>query len=183
MASKGKSVRNEAGPSNPKWARNNKAPAASSTILPASRFVNTQCYERYLESRDNDFVIEKTISAPIDHEFQLTAAFAKINWEPVLHLQGTFYPELVKEFFANVEGNYAQKMIESRVKGVNITITNDLLSSQFHITKFGTPFAPSQARTMNSDGNYNPMEAMQYFGLQGLDLMTKNLGQPHIRTR
>ncbi|CAH9089357.1 unnamed protein product [Cuscuta europaea] len=36
---------------------------------------------------------------------------------------------------------------------------------------------------MNSDGNYNPMDAMQYFGLQGLDLMTKNLGQPHIRTR
>ncbi|CAH9141458.1 unnamed protein product, partial [Cuscuta epithymum] len=72
MAPKGKSVSTEAGPSNPKRARNNKAPAASSTILPSSRFVNTKCYERYLESRDNDFVVEKTVSQPIDHEYRLT---------------------------------------------------------------------------------------------------------------
>ncbi|CAH9105078.1 unnamed protein product [Cuscuta europaea] len=183
MASKSKFVRNEAGPSNPKRAKNNKAPAASSTILPSSRFINTKCYERYLDSRDNDFVVEKTVSQPIDHEFQLIEAFANIDCETVLHLQGPFYPELVKEFFANVDGNYPQQKIESRVKGVKIIITNDLLRSQFRIAKYGTPFAPSQAGTMNSDGSYNPVDAVQYFGLQGHELMTKNLGQPHIRAR
>ncbi|CAH9098915.1 unnamed protein product [Cuscuta epithymum] len=183
MAPKGKSVSTDAGPSNPKRARNNKAPAASSTILPSSRFVNTKCYERYLESRDNDFVVEKTVSQPIDHEYRLTEAFANIDWEQLLHLEGTFYPELVKEFFANIEGNSPRKMIESRVKGVKITITNDLLRSQFRIANHGIPFAPSQAGAMNSDVGYNPLDAMQYFGLQGHELMTKNLGQPHIRAR
>ena len=50
-----------------------------------------------------NFVVEKMIHLTINQEFILTEAFVKVRWVLILQLLEVYYPQLVKEFYANIE--------------------------------------------------------------------------------
>ena len=54
----------------------------------------------------------------------MKSVFAKRNWEGLLELKGKYYPELVKEFYANVENKEKPKPTEivSCVRGTKVVI-------------------------------------------------------------
>ena len=59
----------------------------------------------YRERSSNKFVVEKTISLEIDREFILKELFRTLGWARVMELRGAYYPELVRQFYANLWRN------------------------------------------------------------------------------
>lgn len=49
---------------------------------------------------ENDF--EKSFDKHVTEHLQFTTFFGNVGWEPLLHLSGDYYPDLVCEFYATM---------------------------------------------------------------------------------
>lgn len=133
--------------------------------------------------RDHALIIEKTVEEHINNYFHITEAFETLSWERMLNFSGEYYPEMVKEFYANIrDKNHPLNHIESYVNGVQINITSDLLNQLFNIPAEGPAFRMTSSNTVPADLEYNPLEAQQIFGLRG-QLRARDFGQQWIRAR
>ena len=52
--------------------------------------------------KNRDFVVETSVDEPNDSIYKITEMFESIGWESILQFKGVFYPELVREFYANI---------------------------------------------------------------------------------
>ncbi|KAF3436653.1 hypothetical protein FNV43_RR19400 [Rhamnella rubrinervis] len=57
----------------------------------------------YEEKKSNAIMVEKIVSDEIDSTFGICLAFDMLGWVLVLNFEGNYYPQLVREFYANIE--------------------------------------------------------------------------------
>ena len=85
--------------------------------------------EKWLdEMRGKKFVIEKTIHPTIDVLYGITNLFRNLGWERCLELSGEYYPELVLEFYSEINLRQSSAAgIHSEVQGKSINVTPSVL--------------------------------------------------------
>ena len=93
-------------------------------------FTSSENEEWFHTRFDNSLVIEKTILPSIEEIFHLKEAFHVLQWQPVVELNGDFYPDLVRHFYANIanKANKHSRVIHTFVKGVHIELTEDYVA-------------------------------------------------------
>ena len=68
----------------------------------ASRFSSKENAKWYARKRIDTVVVEKTLSADLDESFKIRHAYNTLGWGRLLELSGLYYPELVRQFYANI---------------------------------------------------------------------------------
>ncbi|OMO60181.1 hypothetical protein CCACVL1_24340 [Corchorus capsularis] len=66
-------------------------------------FVDNECQEWYGARYHNSFIIEKVLPTNIDQELGVGPLFVNRGWESLLQVDGYYYPNLVKQFYANMD--------------------------------------------------------------------------------
>lgn len=75
-------------------------------------------------------IFEKSFDEHVTQHLLLTTFFDNIDWEPLFHLSGDYYLDLVREFYATMlhKTDKTLKTIISPVKGVHIVLDKDASS-------------------------------------------------------
>lgn len=107
-----------------------------------TRFETCDNFAWYELCKDNDMIVEKTIHPDIDESFTIKSSFAVLGWEPILNIEGEYYPELVWQFYANIhsKANDTLQEIHTFVKGVSISLTSTILAHLIGVPDTGTWF-------------------------------------------
>jgi len=118
--------------------------------LNPNHFVDGDAMFWYHDHYDNAMVIEKLIDEEIDDELVLSDEFDNIRWGGLVQLHGYYYPNLVKQFYANMPKQLpaSDLTINTWVKGQRIT----LVATDFHHL---LNFEPKQLHA-----NYHPSHIM-----------------------
>lgn len=71
---------------------------------------------------DNDIIIEKDVAPNVNVHLHITDSFTKLGWNPILQLPLCIYPDLVREFNANIQdtGDHGNSYLELTVRGRSI---------------------------------------------------------------
>lgn len=131
-----------------------------------TRFSNRENAEWFSKRKNSRIVVEKTVAPSIDGHFHILDAFQTLGWGPILQLSGDYYPELVIEFYANIENKEEkyESTINSMVKGVEIQVTNDVIVELLGVRDDGHRFG--MVRDMVPyDSTWRVAEAMRDCGL------------------
>ncbi|GAB2289386.1 hypothetical protein Dimus_023695 [Dionaea muscipula] len=155
-----------ASPSAPKGKQFKGTGAASSTDYDTSRFLSRENQEWYEAHAPNKFIVEKTISGGVDNVVELTSRFESLGWESILELDEGYYPDLVREFFANMDAkeNPLCPLISTWVRGAEIEVTCSSLAHDLQIPDVGFPFALLGDEEVG-DPTYSYPVALQRLGL------------------
>ena len=130
-----------------------------------SRFLTKEREKWYNERISNRMVVEKTISLDIDREFLLKALFRVLGWQHVCELRGAYYPELVKQFYANLDRSEDDhSCFRSMVKGVAISMTERSVAELLHCPTDGAMVQIWRSRNQY-DWRWKKEEAMDRLGL------------------
>ena len=72
-----------------------------------------------------EFIYEMHLTSEIDAVYCITEAFELLEWAPILSLPHHIYPNLVREFYANIDNKkgYSGEEIRSFVRGRQFIIT------------------------------------------------------------
>ncbi|OMO86110.1 hypothetical protein COLO4_21305 [Corchorus olitorius] len=113
---------------------------ASSSAPPAAnapRFLTPENEKWYKDKEKHGMVVETYVHSTIESQFKVKEALQKRNWEGILELKGTYYPELVREFYANVANKDKKKPsgLVSYVCGVHITISKETIEQHLKLPK------------------------------------------------
>ena len=129
-----------------------------------NRFSSQANAQWYMSKRLNTVVVEKTIAPGIDNSFHLHEAYGGLGWHRLLTLEGPYYPELVRQFYANLEhkDKKTKPTLVSWVKGVQITVTCELLQNMLGLPSIGESFHINKD-FMTSDHRWKAIEAAQKF--------------------
>ncbi|CAH9079039.1 unnamed protein product [Cuscuta epithymum] len=136
---------------------------ASSSSYSHPRFTSHENEEWYETRKKWGMVVEKTVDPIIDATFELTEAFMELGWAVMLTLTGAYYPQLVREFYANItdkQTGYA--VIHSFVKGKNIKIDPSFLSRLLKVPDDGTTLEFT-LKGISSDKTYDEVRTMESF--------------------
>ena len=88
--------------------------------------------------RFREFVIETSVSNAVDKVFHITEMFTRIGWQSILQFKGVFYPDLVREFYANIRNKKRSvPSVTSMVRGVKVVVSPGTLSRHFDIPNYG----------------------------------------------
>ena len=132
-------------------------------------FVSRETSEWY-RARTQDpypkFIIERTIEPALDHELQIHQAFDTLGWGRVLDLGADFYPELVVQFYANIEekSDMLTREIRTFVKNVHMHITEATISELIRLPTAGEYFRAGHD-TIHSDRGWVVSHAMTRHGV------------------
>ncbi|VFQ86953.1 unnamed protein product [Cuscuta campestris] len=155
----------------------------SSSSQPA-RFTK-KAHESWYELRkEKNLVVEKIIHPDIDRVFRLTEAFRSVGWERMLTLSGEYFPDLVREFYANILNKEEKsRMVKSSVRGTPITLTLDYLREFLNLRDPRAPFTYTINRNgfVADDHNYDIEATKTKFGCS--DMRVRDLGLRWIRAR
>ncbi|OMO98844.1 hypothetical protein CCACVL1_04032 [Corchorus capsularis] len=113
--------------------RKRKAPDNDKTRSTDPRFFYQKDHDWYKDIENMGFVEEQTVPEVFDNEFNIHAAFEHLGWEEILKLPNKYYPELVKEFYANLKEKDKVNCISlsSYVRGKSIEITDTKLNEWY----------------------------------------------------
>ena len=128
--------------------------------------------------RMNTLVVEKTVTDEIDDAFHLRAGYATFGWDRLLTLSGDYYPELIRQFYANMEGKPFRHRhpLVSQVKGVKITVTTQLINEMLGLPTIGDVLTINQDR-VTSDLAWRAKEAAQRFNVDWTPTQSKLLAK------
>lgn len=76
---------------------------AQRVVFDESRFTSADNFTWYAKLKDNGMIFEKSIHPRIDAEVPIRAEFENFGWGSLLDIKGDYYPELVWQFYANME--------------------------------------------------------------------------------
>ncbi|VFQ92012.1 unnamed protein product [Cuscuta campestris] len=136
------------------------------------------------ERKETSFIIEKTIDPTIDNYFKLSNAFATLGWENMLTLTGTYFPELVREFYANItEKSKKRFLVRSYVRGTEVEIDLTYLREFLDLRDPSHPihYMINRKGVVVDDRGYNIEETKGKFGVR--DMLTRSFGLRWIRAR
>lgn len=110
-----------------------RGPGSSSPSEPtydATRFSSSECQNWFQLRKNKSFIIEKDIAPNMEAYFHISETLDRLGWSPIVRLPRIFYPQLVKEFYANVENKdaYSNVLLNTTVRGVKIRLTRRVLS-------------------------------------------------------
>ena len=150
----------------------------------ATRFSSFECFQWLDQKPKAEFVIEKTIHPEVDQEFQLSAQFARLNLEPILRLPGVYYPQLVKEFYANVENKDRKNVLNvvTMVKRRRIELNDGILSGILDVPDVG-PRVDQQNRLFASDPKWNRWTILKDLGIHTMDTPKRDKIHRAIKTK
>ncbi|OMO89223.1 hypothetical protein COLO4_19849 [Corchorus olitorius] len=118
--------------------RNKRKFGASTYAPPAAdvpRFLTPENEKWYKKRENHGMVIESFVHSAIESQFKVKEALQKRNWEGILDLKGTYYPDLVREFYANIANKDKEKPTElvSYVIGVCIAISKETIEQHLKL--------------------------------------------------
>ncbi|OMO61706.1 hypothetical protein COLO4_33359 [Corchorus olitorius] len=116
-----------------KFAASTSAPSTAT----APRFLIPENEKWYKDKEKHGMVVETYVHSAIESQFKVKEALQRRNWKGILDLKGTYYPELVREFYANIANKDKEKPIEliSYVRGVQITISKETIEQHLKLPK------------------------------------------------
>ncbi|XP_027062945.2 uncharacterized protein [Coffea arabica] len=68
-----------------------------------TRFTSLENQQWYEAGLDKETIIEKNLTPEVDAHYHISTAFKRLRWENIFQLPKHYYPNLVQEFYANVE--------------------------------------------------------------------------------
>ena len=76
---------------------------------------------------DKEIIIEKHLAPTVDDYYKISMAFKRLGWEDILQLPKHYYPNLVREFYANAEDkqSHSGNLIVSWVREKRVALTWD----------------------------------------------------------
>ena len=94
-----------------------------------SYFTSLDKKEQFNTWFDNPLIIENTILLSIKEKFHLKEAFDVLWWRPIVEIEGDYYPNLVRQFYTNIEDkeDNSSRGIRTFVKGVHIEVTKEYI--------------------------------------------------------
>lgn len=115
--------------------------------------------QKWVNNREHlKLIVEKTFDAHVIENLSLNVVFSSLGWEPLLYIYGTYYPELVHEFYANVLYKMDKNLstIISIVKGVCIVLDREHLASILGIRdERNTITIDSNRKTIDKDRDWS----------------------------
>lgn len=131
-----------------------------------TRFSSKENQEWYQARESIDFVYELHIAPEVDAAHQITAAFAALGWAPILALPYQIVPDLVREFYANIEDKkgHSGERIETSVRGVRLEITRSTIAQTLGCSDEG-PAIDLKKDFSSPDREWDPSHAMARFGV------------------
>ena len=98
-----------------------------------------ECVEWFRKREKFEFVVEKMIHPEVDRELNLVTPFRSVVWDPIMKLPNLYYPQLVKEFYANMENKKDKNImvIQTRVKGRDIYLDEAILTTLLDVPNVG----------------------------------------------
>lgn len=148
--------------------------ASSSSRAPRVIFDENRFLLRILwfeKMKGDCMIVEKSLHPRIDAEVPIRAEFDKFGWGALLDVKGDYYPELVWQFYANMEDKDITGMdvIRTFVKGVRIELTSDFLAQILNVPNDGPPLVYNQIDIILSDLGYSIVQVARclvYFKVQ-----------------
>lgn len=134
--------------------------ASSSSIVLSefdpSHFTALEHSVLYDRLKENGLIVEKSISPRIDAETEIRAEFDKFGWGPILDITGDYFPELIWQFYANIEmkNEVGVSVIRTFVKGVRIELMTNFLAELLHVPNEGPFISYNPLDTVYSDPQY-----------------------------
>ena len=132
-----------------------------------TKYSSQENFKWATEKRLETVVVEKTIANDIDEAFHIHAAYTTLGWRRLLYLEGEYYPDLVKQFYANIEEKQRKFKypIISWVKGVMVVITGEMISDMLGLPMVGEPLDFNRDM-VTSDPSWKIQEAEQHFNVK-----------------
>ena len=92
---------------------------AARFVFDNARFHNHRNQEWHEEHVNLEFLLEMHVSPPVEMMYNISVAFAQFGWASILTLPDHYCPDLVREFYANIESKarHSGEMVESWVRG------------------------------------------------------------------
>ena len=93
-------------PEPPPRSRRKTASTSRDEPLPdydTSTFTSLENQQWYEAGLDKEIIIEKHLAPEVDAHYHISMAFKRLEWENIFQLPKHCYPNLVREFYANVE--------------------------------------------------------------------------------
>ncbi|OMO69043.1 hypothetical protein COLO4_29305 [Corchorus olitorius] len=116
-----------------------KAAAPTEPIRsPDPRFTSNDNYKWYKDQLGKKFIEETHVPEELDNLYGVTASFDVLGWTPILGLPKDYFPDLVREFYANLEEREKDICVSlhSTVAGVAIEITERKLNTWFGLNLY-----------------------------------------------
>ena len=132
-----------------------------------TRFTNKKNEAWYRKNEHHAMVVEKFVSPDVVERFELNRIFEHFQWEEMTTLRGDYYPELVKEFYANMEnkGDADYTSLATIVRGHNIVVTTSSLASLFGLPNEGTRLHV-KIRKVFRDPRWDVQAALAHFDIR-----------------
>ncbi|XP_071928410.1 uncharacterized protein [Coffea arabica] len=95
-----------------------------------TRFISLENQKWYKTRLDKEIIIEKQLTPEVDDHYKVSTAFGQLGWANILKLSRHYYPNLVREFYANVEDKqiHSGNLIVSWVRGKRVAITRETIA-------------------------------------------------------
>ncbi|XP_071927454.1 uncharacterized protein [Coffea arabica] len=136
------------------------------SVFDSARFNNRRNQEWHEEHANLEFLFEMHISPKIEMVYRISEAFAQFGWALILTLPDHYYPDLVREFYANIESKarHSGEMVKSWVCERRIVLSHQDLAAILGCMDDGRPvdlkeFVPPNRR-------WDPSLAIARFGLE-----------------
>ncbi|OMO53016.1 hypothetical protein CCACVL1_28954 [Corchorus capsularis] len=129
----------------------------------------------YNGTSNKDLLVEKTVSDWIEGEYHISEKFQTLGWSPILTLKGAYYPELVRQFYANMKKpgitDCSTSPINSVVNGKEIVISVGAINKLLGLTCTGQTLYVHHS-DVSLEGNWEVNQAAGRFRV--LSSTTKN---------
>ena len=97
-------------PESPPRSRRKTASTSRDEPLPdydTTRFTSLENQHWYETGLDKEIIIEKHLAPEVDGHYKISTTFKRLGWENIFGLPRHYYPNLVREFYANVEDKHS----------------------------------------------------------------------------
>ena len=105
-----------------------------------NRFTNKKNEAWYKKNQHHAFVVEKFVTFDVVERFNLHRLFEHFHWDQMITLRGDYYPDLVKEFYANMEnkGDADYTSLTTTIRGHTIVVTSSSLANLLGLPNDGS---------------------------------------------
>ena len=138
---------------------------------PTPRFSSPECEQWLAEKVTAEFVVEKMVHPDVDTEFGISDSFNRLGWGILLRLPNEYYPQLVREFYANSEDKNDKNAVNfiSMVKGRRIELTDAVLSELLDVEDNG-PRINQSGKHILSDGGWSRYHRLNELGIKTVSI-------------
>ena len=105
--------------------------SAAASVFDSAKFSTLRNQEWHEEHADLEFIFEMHVSPEVEMVYRISEAFDQLGWVPILTFPTYYYPDLVREFYANIEykARHSGEMVEFWVRGRRIVVLREHLAA------------------------------------------------------